>query len=92
MSQQVNYTSAACGLANSLCSTLLRLIGRTFAFDALLFALQDRTQPKLCDYIKVYQKKKLQALANIEIFKKQQTKPPKTNMHIYILQTHFFCI
>lgn len=44
MSQQVNYTSAACGLANSLCSTLLRLIGRPFAFDVLLFALQDRAE------------------------------------------------
>lgn len=42
--QQVNYTSAACGLAHSLCSTLLRLIGRPFAFDMLLFALQERTQ------------------------------------------------
>lgn len=44
MSLQVNYTSAACGLANSLCSTLLRLIGRPFAFDVLLFVLQDRAQ------------------------------------------------
>lgn len=50
MSQQVNYTSAACGLANSLCSTLLRLIGRPFAFDELLFALQDRAQIKNISY------------------------------------------
>lgn len=72
MSQQVNYTSAACGLANSLCSILLRLIGRTFAFDVLLFALQDRAQAQLCNYIKAFQKKKkASALATIIIKKKK---------------------
>lgn len=95
MSQQVNYTSAACGLANSLCSILLRLIGRTFAFDVLLFALQDRAQAQLCNYIKVYQKKKKKtnssSLATIVIFKKQRRNPPP-KQHVYFYSSNMFLL
>lgn len=83
MSQQVNYTSAVHGLANSLCSISLRLIGRPFSFEVLLFAPQDRAQVQSsCSY--TTESNKASALIAVVIKKNKTTNnirtPPNPNI------------
>ena len=96
MSQQVNHTSAACGLANSLCSTLFRLIGRPFAFDMLLHALQDRAQVQnILGYAIAWKTTKNKASSLTAVIIKQTNKQNPINPYAYlwlILQICFFGI